>query len=324
MAATTTSTASWPCRNGWTTRSRSCAVTTDHLPRKIGVVIARGLAVVGHCAQRRSYAVAAVRQARSRISGWRWQLTAPPATALHAQSFAQWAGGMQTLRLLIGKWAGRARDHHALSLRLPGSAARRQQSVRALRCRGNSRRRSRTASRPHGRRSPRRQVESAAPEESAMSVAAARHAPQRLRRILFLLCLLAGGTGQFGCGSSRQADLRRSPGWRQERERLRRRRLRLLCRAWTGLKICRGARLPPAWFPAGAVRLQSRRHQSRDQRQEHLDVVDRRQRSILGLACQPQLWVRRSPEARRLQPAGPVGPFRGRGPDRRARTRACR
>jgi hypothetical protein len=42
--------------------------------------------------------------------GWRWQLTAPLSTVLHAQTFAQWAGGIQALHLLKGKWRGRGVD----------------------------------------------------------------------------------------------------------------------------------------------------------------------------------------------------------------------
>jgi hypothetical protein len=74
------------------------------LPKRIGVVIARGLA----------FSDAALRDAPVQpfdrtisARGWRWQLTAPPAAGLHAHFFAQWAGGMQTLRLLKGKWASR-------------------------------------------------------------------------------------------------------------------------------------------------------------------------------------------------------------------------
>jgi hypothetical protein len=77
-------------------------------PQRIGVVIARGLAS-SDAALRDDEAVRPIdRTIKAR--GWRWQLTAPPAAALHAQSFAQWAGGMQTLRLLIGKWRSRGVD----------------------------------------------------------------------------------------------------------------------------------------------------------------------------------------------------------------------
>ena len=76
------------------------------LPPKIGVVIARGLAS-SDSALRDDDAPAHPIDRAIAHRGWRWQLTAPPAAALHAQTFAQWAGGMQTLRLLIGKWASR-------------------------------------------------------------------------------------------------------------------------------------------------------------------------------------------------------------------------
>ncbi len=74
------------------------------LPQRIGVVIARGLA-----SSDATLPDAPVQPYDHTITarGWRWQLTAPPAAGLHAHLFAQWAGGMQTLRLLIGKWDGR-------------------------------------------------------------------------------------------------------------------------------------------------------------------------------------------------------------------------
>ena len=74
------------------------------LPDRIGVVIARGL--VSSDTALRDDDAPAQPVARTMVPrGWRWQLTAPPATALHASTFAQWARGMQTLRLLIEKWA---------------------------------------------------------------------------------------------------------------------------------------------------------------------------------------------------------------------------
>lgn len=78
----------------------------DALPLKIGVVIARGLAISDFALRDESTPSRPFDKAIAN-QGWRWQLTAPPATVLHAQSFAQWAGGMEALRLLIGKWAGR-------------------------------------------------------------------------------------------------------------------------------------------------------------------------------------------------------------------------
>jgi hypothetical protein len=39
--------------------------------------------------------------------GWLWQVLAPPLALLQTRSFGQWAGGMQTLRLLTEKWRGR-------------------------------------------------------------------------------------------------------------------------------------------------------------------------------------------------------------------------
>ena len=75
------------------------------LPESIGVVIARGLVSSD---TRLVDGNAPAQPVRRTLlpRGWRWQLTAPPATALHASSFAQWVSGMQTLRLLIDKWAG--------------------------------------------------------------------------------------------------------------------------------------------------------------------------------------------------------------------------
>jgi len=72
-------------------------------PGLIGVVIARGL-VAADFALRDDVAPM---DGTIALQGWRWQLTAPPVTALHARSYGQWAGGMQALRLLIGKWAVR-------------------------------------------------------------------------------------------------------------------------------------------------------------------------------------------------------------------------
>jgi predicted acylesterase/phospholipase RssA len=76
------------------------------LPSTIGVVIARGLAASDSALPREGAPAQPFDKAIAN-QGWRWQLTAPPAAGLHAHLFAQWAGGMQTLRLLIGKWKGR-------------------------------------------------------------------------------------------------------------------------------------------------------------------------------------------------------------------------
>lgn len=75
-------------------------------PRLVGVVIARGLASSDAVLRDDDVPPRLVDPAIAR-RGWRWQLTAPPAAALHARTFGQWAGGMQTLRLLTGKWATR-------------------------------------------------------------------------------------------------------------------------------------------------------------------------------------------------------------------------
>jgi predicted acylesterase/phospholipase RssA len=77
----------------------------QQLPERIGVVIARGL-VSSDTALNDDNAPAQPAARTLLPIGWRWQLTAPLATALQASSFAQWARGMQTLRLLIDKWAG--------------------------------------------------------------------------------------------------------------------------------------------------------------------------------------------------------------------------
>jgi hypothetical protein len=79
------------------------------VPREVGVVIARGLPSSD------SPLLMRLHTADDRVPpdptvarhGWRWQLTAPPSTALHALTFAQWAGGVQVLRLLAEKWASR-------------------------------------------------------------------------------------------------------------------------------------------------------------------------------------------------------------------------
>ena len=75
------------------------------LPPTLGVIIARGL-VSSDTALRANDAANPI-ALKAAPRGWRWQLTAPPATVVNAQSFAQWAGGMQTLRMLIEKWAAR-------------------------------------------------------------------------------------------------------------------------------------------------------------------------------------------------------------------------
>jgi hypothetical protein len=92
-------------------------------PPVVGVLIIRGLASSD------SPVPNDVAQAWSRLPtitsrGWRWQLTAPPAAALHAQAFGQWAGGMQTLRLLIGKWASREITISPILFDYPGKDAR--------------------------------------------------------------------------------------------------------------------------------------------------------------------------------------------------------
>jgi Patatin-like phospholipase len=78
----------------------------QQLPDMIGVVIARGLVYADTALRDDDDDAPAEPVARTMLpKGWRWQLTAPLATALHASMFAQWARGMQTLRLLIEKWA---------------------------------------------------------------------------------------------------------------------------------------------------------------------------------------------------------------------------
>ncbi len=82
------------------------------MPGEVGVVIARGLVAsdsplltrLGNSESPEPPPLLDLTIARH---GWRWQITAPPSTALHALSFAQWAGGVQTLRLLEEKWEGR-------------------------------------------------------------------------------------------------------------------------------------------------------------------------------------------------------------------------
>jgi hypothetical protein len=79
-------------------------LSSEHkAPAMIGVLIVRGL-VTSDSAQHRDGDPLDLSIDRH---GWRWQLTAPPAAALHASSFGQFAGGMQTLRLLMGKWKER-------------------------------------------------------------------------------------------------------------------------------------------------------------------------------------------------------------------------
>jgi hypothetical protein len=83
------------------------------LPTQIGVVIARGLASSDSAlsARLRNGDVSApLLDSTITRKGWRWQLTAPLSTVLHAQTFAQWAGGIQALHLLKGKWRGRGVD----------------------------------------------------------------------------------------------------------------------------------------------------------------------------------------------------------------------
>lgn len=80
------------------------------VPREVGVVIARGLvASDSPLLSRLGTADGPEPSLDLTIArhGWRWQITAPPSTALHALSFAQWAGGVQMLRLLEEKWESR-------------------------------------------------------------------------------------------------------------------------------------------------------------------------------------------------------------------------
>ena len=84
--------------------------TTSALPATIGVVIARGLASSDSALVTRLRSDDPTTPSLDRTihhQGWRWQLTAPPSTALHARTFAQWAGGVQVVKLLIDKWSAR-------------------------------------------------------------------------------------------------------------------------------------------------------------------------------------------------------------------------
>jgi predicted acylesterase/phospholipase RssA len=80
------------------------------LPREVGVVIATGLVSSDSALSQRLWngdVSASPLDSKVAPRGWRWQLTAPPYTALNARTFAQWAGSMQALLLLKDKWAGR-------------------------------------------------------------------------------------------------------------------------------------------------------------------------------------------------------------------------
>jgi predicted acylesterase/phospholipase RssA len=79
------------------------------LPHEVGVVIARGLASSDSPLLMRLRTDDDGNPPDPTVArhGWRWQLTAPPSAALQARSFAQWAGGVQVLRLLAEKWASR-------------------------------------------------------------------------------------------------------------------------------------------------------------------------------------------------------------------------
>jgi hypothetical protein len=83
---------------------------TSTPPSTIGVVIARGLASSDSALLtrlRNDDPTTPTLDATIERKGWRWQLTAPPSTALNARTFAQWAGSVQVLRLLIDKWSER-------------------------------------------------------------------------------------------------------------------------------------------------------------------------------------------------------------------------
>jgi hypothetical protein len=83
---------------------------TSTRPSRIGVVIARGLASSDSALLtrlRNDDPTTPTLDATIERKGWRWQLTAPPSTALSARTFAQWAGSVQVLRLLIDKWSTR-------------------------------------------------------------------------------------------------------------------------------------------------------------------------------------------------------------------------
>ena len=79
-------------------------------PSLVGVVIARGLASSDSALLKRlrdDDPTTPTLDKTIHPQGWRWQLTAPPLTALQARTFAQWAGGVQVLKLLIDKWSNR-------------------------------------------------------------------------------------------------------------------------------------------------------------------------------------------------------------------------
>lgn len=79
-------------------------------PDTLGVVIARGLASSDSPLLTRlrddNPAMPSL-DSTIKYQGWRWQMTAPPSAALQARTFAQWAGGVQVLKLLIDKWSAR-------------------------------------------------------------------------------------------------------------------------------------------------------------------------------------------------------------------------
>jgi len=86
------------------------AARPDEMPKEIGVVIARGLASSDSALLTRLRSddpTTVSLDGAIESQGWRWQLTAPPLTALHARTFGQWAGDVQILRLLIDKWEKR-------------------------------------------------------------------------------------------------------------------------------------------------------------------------------------------------------------------------
>jgi hypothetical protein len=80
------------------------------LPKTVDVVVATGLVAADTAVSAR---LKGPPDAKSPIDekierhGWFWQLLAPPVTALNARSFAQRAGSLQTLQLLVDKWEGR-------------------------------------------------------------------------------------------------------------------------------------------------------------------------------------------------------------------------
>jgi predicted acylesterase/phospholipase RssA len=82
---------------------------TPQLPPRIDVVIIRGLASTDSALtdRLRRGNVNVPRDGNVERHGAPWQLVAPPATALNARSFAQWAGGIQLFKLLVAKWHAR-------------------------------------------------------------------------------------------------------------------------------------------------------------------------------------------------------------------------